>query len=173
MALQEIYFIAEIIAAIAVVGSLIFVGIQLQQGTAATRAATSQAALVSYTDISMALVDNPDLVTALWQKQRFQSSEWVEAGDVTIRLNYYMNAGLKIIEGNYLQWLDGNLSDEMWHGFRHALIEMFASNAAWAEHWSSTEQSFSAPFQTLIEEIRLQAEERYNERISALQSESA
>ena len=163
MTLQDIYFIAEIIAAIAVIASLIFVGFQLRQGTAATRAATSQASLGSWTTISLTLAENPDLLQALWEKQRIQLPEWNATDARNVRLNYYMTAGMKIVEGNYLQWLDNNLSDELWHGFHRALVEMFTSNQAWWDYWNAAADSFSEPFQQLIEDVQSEADIRYNQ----------
>jgi hypothetical protein len=163
MALQDFYFIAEIIAAFAVVGSLIFVGVQLQQGNTATRAATSQAALVSWTNVGLTLANSPDLVGAMKQKHRTGLAGWAAPDDVDIRLIYYMDAGLKIVEGNYLHWLDGNLSDDLWHGFHHALIDMFATNDGWADLWSASAHTHSVPFQKLIAEVRETAEIRFNE----------
>ena len=61
MELQEIYFMAEIAAAIAVIGSLIFVGIQLRQSTAATVVGNAQSVVQVRTSLAMALATNSEL----------------------------------------------------------------------------------------------------------------
>ena len=71
---------------------------------------------------------------------------------------FWAITSLKVIEGNYLQWRDGNLSDELWHGFRTGLVGNFAMNRIFTKIWEIGAADYSAPFQKLVEDIRSEAE---------------
>lgn len=60
----------EAIGILSVIGSLIFVGMELRQNSIATRAATNSAIAESFLELNMVLASNPELARAL--------SAWVE-----------------------------------------------------------------------------------------------
>ena len=62
MEVQDIYFVSEIFAAIAVVASLIFVGVQLRQNTNAVRYDANQRNAASFQSMIMAVAANDDLL---------------------------------------------------------------------------------------------------------------
>lgn len=59
--LQDTYFVAEIIGVVALIASLVFVGIQIRQNTDATKASNSQAAQNGWNSLSMTLATNKTL----------------------------------------------------------------------------------------------------------------
>ena len=61
MTLEQLSFLAQIISAVAVIASLVFVGYQLRQATAAIRASSSQAHSSLYTDLVRSIIDNARL----------------------------------------------------------------------------------------------------------------
>jgi hypothetical protein len=163
MSLQEIYFVAEITAAVAVVASLIFVGVQQRQSTSATQSSNAQAALTGWSEMGLTLANSPDLLNALERGSRLELPSALEDDNAIVQVQYYLAASLKFMEGNFLQWLDGNLSDNLWHGFHQTLINMFATNTSWAGHWSFMSNTYSVPFQQLIVEVIDAAEIRFSE----------
>jgi len=68
MSLMQWSAIAQILAAVVGVPSLIFVGIQLSQATKAVRAASSQARAATYRALTESIVDNSTGFAAIWQK---------------------------------------------------------------------------------------------------------
>lgn len=60
MTLEQVSLVAQIVSAVAVIASLIFVGIQLRQATAAIRASSSQAHAALYTELVHSIIDNAD-----------------------------------------------------------------------------------------------------------------
>ncbi len=132
MVLQDIYFIAEIIAAFAVVASLIFVGFQLRQNTAATRYDAAQRNAASYQSITMTVAGNDDLLNA-WRSGNIAEQGWDLQQS---RLVFMLNAFLKVNEENYLQWVEGNLSDELWEAHRTSMISGIVSQPAYAQFWN-------------------------------------
>ena len=64
MTLEEMYFVSQIVAAVAIVGSLIFVGIQLRQSERTQRAAMHQGRTQRGMDMALRTTD-ADLVAAM------------------------------------------------------------------------------------------------------------
>ena len=155
--LDRVHKISEIIASFAIVGSLVFVGVQVSQNTNATRASNAQAAQTGWNEMSMTLATNNDLFDTMMAgippELRISLPDDAEA-----RAFYYMSAGMKLMESNYLQWLDGNLSDDIWQGFRGALLDMFAGNNLWLAYWKGGQFSHSTKFQNLIIQVIEEAE---------------
>lgn len=65
MTLEDFYFISQIVAVLAIIGSLIFVGIQIRQNTRATRAASHHAVSNSLNDMNRMFAENGE-VTRIW-----------------------------------------------------------------------------------------------------------
>ena len=62
------------------------------------------------------------------------------------------------MESNHLQWLEGNLSDDLWQGFHQVLVAMLASNDHWHSYWQRAAFSHSTKFQNLITQVIEEAE---------------
>lgn len=65
MTLEEIYYIGQTIAVVALVLSLVFVGVQIRLNTAATKAASHGAVSSALNEINRLFAENPDLTT-IW-----------------------------------------------------------------------------------------------------------
>ena len=81
MTLEQWAFIAQIVSAIAVIASLVFVGLQLKHATATIRATSSQAHSSLYTDLVQSIIDNADFAR-LWsigltEPKKLTEDEWV------------------------------------------------------------------------------------------------
>ncbi len=61
MDLQQIYYVGEFFGVVAVVASLLFVGVQMRQNTWATRATSHHAITDAINQINLAIAQNPDL----------------------------------------------------------------------------------------------------------------
>lgn len=151
MTLEQWSFIAQIISAIAVIASLIFVGFQLRRATDAIRAASSDAYSGAYTQFVQAIVENAD-VADIWARglkepRALTEVEW-------IRFIAYTSAQFRLYESSRVQWLRGRLDDEHWQAVEHH-AQSFANQpgfvAAWKlrGHWHSPE--FRAWFERLAD----------------------
>lgn len=65
MTLENIYYVGQTIAVVAIVASLAFVGVQIHQNTRATRAASHGAVSNALNDINRMFAENADL-TKIW-----------------------------------------------------------------------------------------------------------
>lgn len=117
MSLETIYYISQIIAVLAVIASMIFVGIQIRQNTEqakrneeATKAAAAEAAHRSFLDF--------------YNNQASKMAHTIVKGEAGLealsaedRYVYYSNAisALANIQEAHKMWLEGSLSEDRWH----------------------------------------------------------
>jgi hypothetical protein len=149
MTLEQWAFVAQIISAVAVIASLIFVGFQLKQATAAIRATSSQAHSSLYTDLVQSIIDNADFArlwsTGLSEPKKLAEDEW-------IRFVAYASALFRLYESSRVQWLNGRLDEEHWHTIERQSADfghLPGLKVAWGlrGHWFSPE--FRAWFEGL------------------------
>ncbi|HEY6661354.1 MAG TPA: hypothetical protein VIZ66_00365 [Sphingomicrobium sp.] len=173
MTLEQWSFIAQIISAIAVIASLIFVGFQLRRATEAIRAASSDAYSVAYTQFVHAVVENGDFAD-IWARGlkdpgALTDVEW-------IRFIAYVSGQFRLYDSSRVQWLRGRLDDEHWYAVEHHATS-FANQpgfiAAWKlrGHWHSPE--FRAWFDGLTGRDRPVPYERATEGATQASEQSA
>lgn len=149
MTLEQASFVAQIVSAVAVIASLIFVGFQLKHATAAIRATSSQAHSGLYTDLVRSIIDNADFArtwsTGLTNPKALTEAEWV-------RFVAYASALFRLYESSRVQWLNGRLDEEHWHTIERQAADfgqLPGLQRAWdlRGHWYSPE--FRAWFEGL------------------------
>ncbi|MBI1181308.1 MAG: hypothetical protein GC201_12185 [Alphaproteobacteria bacterium] len=145
--LDLIYKLSEILAAIAVIVSLVFVSIQLRNNTKAVRASMAQASVAIWADNALAVATTSDLMDAL-RADHFPMRTPLTKDQ--FKVAWYVNLTLKNFEFNYLQWLDGNLSDDIWDGARFAMLDQFASLQSYERSWPFARGYYSSKFETLV-----------------------
>lgn len=139
MTLEQLSLLAQIVSAIAVIASLIFVSFQLRQATAAIRASSSVAHAALYTELVHSIIDNADFAQ-IWSRgladpKGLTDSEWV-------RFVAYASALFRQYESSRVQWQHGRLDDEHWHTIEKQAISfghLPGLEAAWKlrGHWYS------------------------------------
>ncbi len=141
MTLEQWALVAQIISTVAVIASLVFVGFQLKQATAAIRASSSQAHSALYTELVDSIIDNADFAR-LWsigltEPKALAQDEWV-------RFVAYASALFRLYESSRVQWLNGRLDDEHWHTIERQAADfghLPGLQLAWKlrGHWYSPE----------------------------------
>lgn len=149
MTLEQWAFVAQIVSAIAVIASLVFVGFQLKHATAAIRATSSQAHSSLYTGLVQSIIDNADFAR-LWsigltEPKRLTEDEWV-------RFVAYASALFRLYESSRVQWSNGRLDEEHWRTIERQAADfghLPGLQLAWElrGHWYSSE--FRAWFEGL------------------------
>ena len=156
----------EFFGAIAVVATLIFVGIQVRQSAAASRLSGTQAAMHSWISVTLSLVANEPLRRAQYNGIYPGLTKLADDDDDMAITGFFLQAGIKAVESNYLQWQGGNLSDELWHGYQATLREAFVINKYWNVYWERSRLNYSPDFRRFADEIR---EEAAHERARMLE----
>lgn len=115
--------VAELIAALGVILSLIFVGMELRQNTVAVRAATYQALSDASAEAVSDLAHDPDLL-AVVQRVYFEDVRWTDLADrENARLSFYYLSLLRRLENTYQQHASGVVDDRVFesYGWRDSL----------------------------------------------------
>ena len=150
--LDRFHKFAEIIASFAIVGSLIFVGIQVSQNTDATRVSNSQIALQSWSDQSLAMATNAELSQLYYDGAYPHVKEAFPDNGSRSRIGPYMSATLKTVETIYLQWRQGNLPDDTWHSYPKSMAVIFAGHEATNDYWKAARHTFAPSFREFMDE---------------------
>jgi hypothetical protein len=152
MSLEQAAFVAQIVSAVAIIASLIFVGFQLRKATSAIRATSSQAHSGLYTDLVRSIIDNQDFARAwsigISDPKALKEEEWVQ-------FVAYASALFRLYESSRVQWLNGRLDEEHWHTVERQARDfghLPGLHLAWKlrGHWFSPE--FRAWFDGLADE---------------------
>ncbi|MBP6014155.1 MAG: hypothetical protein KBA31_18145 [Alphaproteobacteria bacterium] len=154
MTLEELYYISQIVAVIAIFASLIFVGIQLRQNTRAVLVSTSQTHFTMWTSVASPLVEDADIARIYWQA--LSDFDGLTDQD-RMRFIVYMSNVFRFYESSRIQWRRGVLEAEHWHSVE-VNIRAFATQPGvkrfWKirRHWHSPE--FARWFESLPSEVQ-------------------
>ncbi|MCL6699401.1 hypothetical protein LZ496_11490 [Sphingomonas sp. NSE70-1] len=121
MSLEQLSFLSQIISAVAVVGSLIFVGVQLRQATRAVRASSSQAHSTTYHAVISSLINDGDFAR-IWRVS-LGNPEAINP-DERVRFIAYGSALFRYYESSRVQWLRGLLDEEHWQNIEQQVISL-------------------------------------------------
>ena len=150
MTLEQWAFVAQIISAVAVIASLIFVGFQLRQATSAIRATSSQAHSGLYTDLVRSIIDNADFARTwsigLADPKALKDEEWV-------RFVAYASALFRLYESSRVQWLNGRLDEEHWNTIEHQAAD-FGHLPGLQHAWQLRGHWFSPEFRKWFESLK-------------------
>ena len=113
--LDRFHKFAEIVAAFAIVGSLIFVGIQMRQNTTALNMAASTSTIENWLHASEIIPANADLADIYYRGVVVGTLDDLTDTEQH-RLFWFVNNGTKTMEMSYLNWLDGRLDPRLWQG---------------------------------------------------------
>jgi len=142
MSLEQLSSLAQIVSALLIVPSLIFVGFQLKVAAAAVRVAASQAHSERYTDLAKSVVDSADFARiwsdGLADPKHLKAHEWV-------RFVAYANALFRSYESSRVQWLNGRLDEEHWRTVEHQVADFWQMPGLQAA-WEARGHGFSPIF---------------------------
>jgi hypothetical protein len=112
--LRSAALVAEIIGGLAVVVSLIFVGVQLAQANKLERNAAMQRQVDAVTMLSRQVIDTPGLSDSFGRANRGETL----TRDEKVRLDAFLTYADRTWEGLYLQYLDGQIDKDLWAAHR-------------------------------------------------------
>ena len=147
MALVEFYYVAEIVAAVAVIGSLVYLGIQVKGNTKALRATAAQAYLDTNHSFVGLINQSTNLANVLVRGAQDLSN--LEAGEMA-QFSAFHDQAFMTFESNYYLWQDGVLDKRLWNTHRHALIELLRMPGM-REWWQNRSHWVSRQFQDYVD----------------------
>lgn len=153
MKLERVALIFEIVGGIAIVLSLVFVGLQMRDSNRATRAATTQAALQSEIRNVVAYLDHADVL------ERMVTGDSLAEGVETRKAILLYHILMVDSNARYTQYQAGYLDEPSWQARRRILAgwTSLPTYEKWLEAFAG--QGQSQEFLDLLEEIRQSSEE--------------
>jgi hypothetical protein len=148
MSWEAIGAISEIIGAIAVVASLVYLATQVRQSTKVARSATRQAIAESAQRLGQDLIDDTGMAEIF---VRHISGEELSAVE-NIRLQARCYRDMRHWENIHYQMSEGLMSEEQWHGFRKNLQILFGIKA-YREYWDHESGLYSESFRKEVEAV--------------------
>ena len=154
MSLETIYYIGQTVAVVAILVSLVFVGVQIRQSTRATRAASHHAITDSFNVINSIIGTNP-VSARIWRLGLESLANLNE--DEQMSFAYLCLAYMRIFETLYYQKHIGMMEAQLFEAERRS-IAWAAHRAGFRDWWKSNEISLSDEYRAYVDEIILEAE---------------
>lgn len=149
MSWESIAAIAQFIAAVAVVLSLIYLAIQIRNQNKESRRSAANAFLLHYNDFRKSLSDSSELASIhLRGVQAFDDLDPIER----VRFGALMGRLFTLCEGLYVFYLDGALDPELWRSFERATADLAAFPGV--QVWWATRKHWHVPeFRSLVDHM--------------------
>ena len=132
--LDRFHKISEIIAAFAIIGSLVFVGVQMQLNTKAIRISAGQGMITTWAETNRDISSDPQMSQYVWDIIT-QDGALPEGAD-SLRIRLWIQNAIRQAEFNYFNWRDGNL-DKRYSDQSMAVLARFlrssSGNILWKE----------------------------------------
>jgi len=149
MTLEQIFFATQSIAAVGVIASLVFVGIQVRDSAKAVRAATAQAVHENYASWYLALADNASALAT-------STKGFLDLGSLTpaekAQFVCTFMAFMSHSQNAFHQWRLGHLAKDLWACWE-ALMMNLVNTPGGAEFWRERSYVFGTEFQDEVRAI--------------------
>ena len=138
--------VAEILSSVAILITLVYLVVEIQQNSEATQAETRQAILDSDQQFLELLIDSPELMVLQYQSDL--------SDEERIRLSFLLVTFIRMRENNWLQYENGTLDDVTWQAYRLSLIAQLSNpqSRAWWRNFG-VERIFDSDFISLVDEL--------------------
>jgi hypothetical protein len=148
---EAIGAIGELIAALVVVVTLIYLSVQLRQSIRATHAATFQSATDSFVAINLAIANDESLV------RLFSGQGSPETKEDRTRFNFIMLSLFRVRETVFFQVMEGTTDPRAWERVEPGLkLNLTGEHTrAW---WKSNAYGFTSEFVAYVDSLLEQAE---------------
>ena len=141
--------IANLLAAIGVIATLIYLAIQIRQNTKAVRSSSIQNLVQSFSTTAQAAVENGYIIPLLLKANAGTASLTEEE---RTQLHFWFIMTIRRFEGVYFQRNLGLVDAAVIEGFERSHIAILASKSgqAW---WTSSKEIFNSGFVSYLEDL--------------------
>lgn len=147
VSLNEVYLVSQILAAAAVIPSLIALIISIRQNTRAQKTASVQSITSAIAAINIPGSESPALGDALQVATR----NWEEATrDQRILAHYFLFSFFKLCEQAWYQNASGALDDGQWAGWENSILRFYHSPGVHEGWWPHRRAAYSPAFQEFL-----------------------
>jgi len=152
MTLEQYAYLGEIIAAVAVVVSLLYLAIQIRQNTKAVRTSNFHGITDSFNQINNTIA-NDESLARIFHVGMADFSQLNE--DEKIRFNFMFLSAFRVMETLYYQSTQGVAEQQLWL-VEQQTIKALLSGPGTLEWWSSNPLSLTPGFRKFVDENILQ-----------------
>ena len=142
MTVQDLGSIGELLAAIATIATLVYLGVQVRQNTRALRSSTFQDIVGAMSSTTEAMSTHPELALLIVKASKGLSDLTPEE---RVRYNFILITTFRRLESVYVQRQLGSIEPQLAEGFERSALSIFTSAGA-AEWWQSAKPAFSTSF---------------------------
>ena len=138
---------ADVIGGIAVIVSLIYVGIQIRRSTKSSLSQANQSAHESLANVSLEVAKDPDL-SSLTRKGVIAFEKLTE--EEQFRFVLLMTTIFRRFENIFYQYEKGFLEKELWEGYKQSMLLYFYTSGGQA-FWNVRSAHFSGLFREYLD----------------------
>ena len=149
MTLEHYYYIGELIAAGALVISLIYVGLQVKLSAKATQAGAAHAYVDTMNGYVGLINSSPNLADVMHRGATGLDN--LEGGEV-IQFSAFHDQSFITFEAFYFDWKQGLLLSELWDTYKHAIVSLLMQRGQ-QEWWEFRHDWFDKEFQNYVENL--------------------
>lgn len=145
MTLEDFYFISQIVAAVGIMLSLIFVGLQIKQNTSHSKAEAAEAAHRAMIDWYYHQTPQTAAIMAKASQSGVELTDSERYQYFSLTMPLLMN-----FQEAYLKWMAGSLEESRWLYWDSFITIVLQSSAA-DEIWDQRKTHFTPDFQEYIQ----------------------
>jgi hypothetical protein len=147
MSLEQAAFLAQVVAAIALLGSQFFVGLQIRQNTRYQKLAAIDALSTSIACLNVPGMENPALGEALAIASR---DWWAATREQRIIAHYFLFSYFKLAENAWYQRRAGVIEAGQWFGWENMARMYYHSQGVHEVWWPRRRNAYSEAFQAYL-----------------------
>ena len=144
----------EIFGILGVIGSLIFVGVEVRQNTAEIRGSTHQSVSEQVNELYLTIAEDERLSKLVSEMMESSNLRKNLSPSDQISLDFVVLTGLRRIENIYLQYLDGILSDSAFDRIGMSFYRIQYAKETWGKYKGGFDSDFVSFFETLRDEVK-------------------
>jgi hypothetical protein len=147
MSLEQASYLSQIIGAIAVLASLVFVGVQVRQNTKSQKVVAVDSLSAAIAAINVPAMESPVLGEAL----AMATLDWAAASrEQRIVAHYFLFSFFKLCESAWYQRRANVLDDAQWVGWATMLRMYYHSLGVQSSWWPHRRHAYSPDFQAYL-----------------------
>src|SRR5213594_1051933 len=153
---EAISAVSQLVGSIAVVFSVLYLGIQVHRSTRVAKLATQDAAATALRDVTKPFMENAEL-ERIWRV----GLEDLSALSVEDRARFFhaIYQFLKAFETIHFHYVYGLMDKELWEGWR-GLLQHYIAAPGMAQYWNLRPEVFSERFRNFVNSLEPPAEQR-------------
>jgi hypothetical protein len=147
MSLEQASYLSQVIAALAVVASLVFVGFQIRQNTRAQRVVAVNSLAAAAVAINVPAMESPVFGEALAKAL----TDWASATrEQRMIAHYFLFSFFKLSESAWYQRRVQVLDAPQWAGWENLLLAIYHTDGVQAGWWPHRHDVYSPEFQDYL-----------------------